>query len=356
MKRLLLAVLVLALAGIGVLAWVKGGGQPQGQAPVVVTRGSVVRVAVAVGQVDPEYETPVNTQLGGFARKVHVALGQKVNAGDPLAEVWPALTERDLLGAERSLQSAMEGEDAAREFVQGEHALAYLTRLLQGERNLDRMQRSAERGRRSAEESLQLVREGKVEIDGRTIDFVVRAPVGGHVLQVVRQGDPVTPASNFGAGTVVAVLGDLDKPVFRGTVDEIDVGRLAVGMRAKVTLGALPEASLTGTVSEIALRARRQDSAALFDVRIAVQTEGAVALRAGYSAVAEVELARASDVLVLPERTVQFRGKEAFVRVPKADGSVEERAIEVGLSDGLRLEVRGGLREGDAVLERTVGR
>jgi HlyD family secretion protein len=59
----------------------------------------------------------------------------------------------------------------------------------------------------------------------------VRAPVRGHVLQIVREGDPVTPASTFGIGTVIAVLGDLDQPVFRGTVDEIDVGRLREGWR-----------------------------------------------------------------------------------------------------------------------------
>ena len=132
----------------------------------------------------------------------------------------------------------------------------------------------------------------EVEIDGRTIDFVVRAPVAGHVLQFARLGDPVTPASNFGTGTVVAVFSDLDKPVFRGTADEVDVGRLQPGMKARVTLGALPGAELPGTVSEIGLRARRLDNAAQFDVRVALTPAADVPLRAGYSAVAEVEISR----------------------------------------------------------------
>jgi HlyD family secretion protein len=222
---------------------------------------------------------------------------------------------------------------------------------MQGERNLDRMQKSAERSRRSAEESLRLLREGKVEIDGRTVDFIVRAPVDGHVLQLVRQGDPVTPASSYGLGTTVAVLGDLDQPVFRGTVDEIDIGRLQVDMPAKVTIGALPGVELRGKVVELGLRARRQDNAALFDVRIALEKAANVALRAGYSATAEVEIGRAAEVVVVPERCLVHRGGQSFVRVLGADDVAEEREVRLGLGDGLVVEVKQGLAAGDRVLE-----
>jgi HlyD family secretion protein len=274
----------------------------------------------------------VNTHLAGFVRKLHAALGQKVAAGAPLCEVWPSLTERDLLAAERSLQSAIEGEETAQEYKRGDHVLAQLTRFLQGERNLDRMEQAAERNRRSAEE-----------------------PVAGHVLQLVREGDPVTPASSYGVGTVVAVLGDLDQPVFRGAVDEIDVGRLRVGMEARVTLGALPGTELRGTVQELGLRARRVDNAATFDVRIALQPAAGVLLRAGYSAVAEVEVARADGVAVLPERVVQFDGGPHVWRAVPG-GEPQRTAVELGVSVGLSVEIRQGLQPGDVVLERAPGR
>lgn len=354
--RILFTILVLALLGFGGFTLLNQGSQASELPTVAVTRGSVVRKAVATGQVDPEQESQVNTQLAGFVRKVHVKLGQRVVAGDALCEVWPSLSERDLLGAERSVQAATEGQEAAQEFVQGEHLLARMTRFMQGEHNLERMERSAQRGKRSAEETLRLLREGKVEIDGRTIDFVVRAPVAGHVLQLARLGDPVTPASNFGVGTVVAILGDLDVPVFRGTADEIDVGRLQVGMQARVTLGALPGVELSGTVSEIGLRARRLDNAAQFDVRVALTPSAQVALRAGYSAVAEVEITRVDHALTLPERCVQFRADKAFVLVPGDKGTSEERAIETGVSDGLVVEIKSGLKDGERVIERTSSR
>jgi HlyD family secretion protein len=341
---------------VAVAAWLgygRNAATATNPAAVPVVRGTIEKRAIASGQVDPVQETQVNTQLAGFVRTLHTQLGRKVVAGEPLAEVWPALTEQDLLRAERGLQQAIEGEQAAKEFHEGEHLLASMTRLLQGQKNLDRMQQSAQRTRRSAEESLKLLREGKVEIDGRIVDFVVRAPVAGHVLQLVRQGDPITPASSYGLGTVLAVIGDLDQPVFRGTVDEIDVGRLRPGMAARVTLGALPGVTLQGTVLELGLRARRLDNAALFDVRIQLQPRADVLLRAGYSAVAEVEVARADNVLVLPERCIVHRGGSSFVNLLLPDGKTDERAVKLGLGDGLLIEVQDGVREGDLVLEPT---
>ncbi len=352
MGRILLIVFVLAAAAVGVWAFTRSAAAGGETALLRASRGTVVKKAVAAGQVEPERETQVNTQLAGFVRKLHTTLGKKVEAGAPLAEVWPALTEQDLLRAERGLLQAREGEEAAREFVQGSHVLSYVTRWLQGGANVDRMQRQAERGRKAAEEQLALLREGKVQIDGRVVDFVVRAPVGGHVLQLVREGDPVTPASNYGVGTVLAVLGDLDRPVFRGTVDEIDVARLRQGMPARITLGAVPNVVLSGTVQEIGLRARRQDNAAVFDVRVVVSTQEGVMLRAGYSAVAEFELARAENVLVLPERCVSFFGDEARVNVRAQDGTNQVRRVELGLSDGLTVEIRAGLTEGEQIVDR----
>lgn len=318
----------------------------------VVARGDVVRKALATGFVEPERETQVNTQLAGYVRTLHVKPGQRVAVGAPLAEVWPSLTEQELLRAERAVASAREGEEAASEFVKGEHTLAYFTRLLQGDKNLDRMQRAAERGRRSAEEMLTLLREGAVEIDGRRIDFVVRSPVAGHVLQLLREGDPVTPASSYGLGSVVAVIGDLDQPVFRGSVDEIDVGRLTEGMAAKVRLGPLPDVTLAGTIVEIGLRAKRVDNATSFDVRIALKADPKVPLRAGYSAVAELELARADDVVVVPERLLRWQDGRAFVTVVGGNGTAEERELELGVADGLLAEVKSGLTEGARVAER----
>lgn len=339
------------------LAFVACSSRSESNPTIAVRRGTLAKLAQATGQIEPDHEAQVNTHLSGYVKTLYVTLGQRVAAGDKLAEVWPVLTEQDRLRAERDLQQAIEGEEAAKEFVNGEHVLSYLTRIMQGPRTVGRMEKAAERGRRSAEESLRLLREGHAEIDGRTIDFVVRAPVAGHVLALsARVGDPVTPASTYGTGTALVTLGDLGAPIFRGTADEIDVGRMKVGMAAKITLGALPGVVLEGTIQEIGLRARRQDNATVFDLRIAVKPSADVVLRSGYSAVAEVELARATDVLVLPERVVADGGGERSVWRKKADGSAERVVVKTGIGNGLDVEIREGLAEGDQVFERAPAR
>jgi HlyD family secretion protein len=139
--------------------------------------------------------------------------------------------------------------------------------------------------------------------------------------------------------------------LFRGTVDEIDVGKLEEGMPAAIKIGALPDARVDGRVAKISLKARKQDNAAVFPVEIAlVDTHGAI-LRAGYSANADIIIARRDSALVIPERLVRFAGDSATVTVLLADGKTETRTITTGLSDALNVEVRSGLAEGEKVVE-----
>jgi HlyD family secretion protein len=75
-------------------------------------------------------------------------------------------------------------------------------------------------------------------------------------------------------------------------------------------------------------------------------------IRAGYSANAEVVLQKAENILTLPERLVRFSSEKATVEILQPDGQIVPREIEVGLSDGITLEVLGGLTEEDQVVER----
>jgi HlyD family secretion protein len=139
--------------------------------------------------------------------------------------------------------------------------------------------------------------------------------------------------------------------IFRGTVDEVDVGRLAAGLPVRFTVGAIPQADVSGSLRRISPKARKQDSATLFDIEAEITQSGDAVLRAGYSANARVVIAHADSVLVLPERVVKFADGKATVRVAGKDGKPEAKDITTGLSDGLTIEVTGGLALNDAVLE-----
>jgi len=324
-----------------------------------VTRGEVVRQAVAVGRIVVEHEVAVKSRHGGVLTKLHVALGQRVEAGDPVAEVKPIVTAETILAAERSVKAAHDARESAREFVEGEHPAGRISRWFTGQKSLERTQEAAEVAVQQAEERLELLKKGEVVVDGRKVDYTVRTPVAGHVLRLdLREGAPVVPSSSYGSGTVLVTLGDLDRLVFRGTVDEIDVGRLGAGMTARLRVGALPEANVTGKLSEIELQGTPRQNAIVFGVRIDLDPTGDLVLRSGYSAVAEIDVDRRKDVLVVPERVVDLRDGAAFVLVPgDSNGAAdpEERRVETGLSDGLTIEITAGLAEGDEVLERSSG-
>ena len=349
MKKLVLF-LLLPLAFVAAVVFALSRGREAPEAPSLrVSRGTVVRHAVAAGSVRPAFEVPVKSRSGGILTKRFVKLGERVKRDQPLFEVRPVLTDIDRIQAERALLAATEAEANVSEFREGENWLGRAMLFMQGKDSIERMQRGAQRGRTAAENQLALMEEGRVEIDGKVIDYIVRSPVDAHVVDLpVEVGQPVVPSSNFGSGTEVVALADLDRPRFHGTVNEVDVGRLKAGMKASIEVGALPGVDVKGELVEIALRSRVVNNATVFAVRLDVSPPEGTVLRAGYSAVARIELARAENVLVLPERVVEYRGGGAFVRM--ADGS--EREVEAGTSDGITVEIKSGLAEGNEVLER----
>ncbi len=320
---------------------------------ITVQRGDIIRKALAVGRITVENEVPVKSTAGGILARQFVTLGQAVTRGTPIAEVRPVITTQSLVSAERSLSLAKDQEANAEEFLQGNTLAGMLTRWLNGSNSVARMRRQAELSRRQVEERLELLKTGQTTADGQSIDYNVLAPVDGHVLEIVtREGAPVVASSSYGSGTVLMILADLDRSLFVGTVDEIDVGRLSTNMTARISIGALPGSELTGKVTEIGLKSKQQNNASVFDVRIALDKTDALTLRSGYSATAEIVIASSTQVLVLPERVIRFEGDETTVMKLTETGSLERTPVTLGLSDGLQVEILSGVTEGDAVAEQ----
>jgi HlyD family secretion protein len=204
-------------------------------------------------------------------------------------------------------------------------------------------------------ERLQLLESGRVKIGGVEIESIVKAPIDGFVLKkTVEVGDPVTPLTSYQEGTVLMKLANMDRLLFKGTVDEIDVGRMKEGMQAEIKVGALPTDKVAGTLTKISLKAEKKENATVFPIEIAIPRANNSVLRAGYSANASVIIRHKDSVLVIPERVVTFRNDSAFVRVPLGQGKDEERFIKTGLSDAITVEVAEGLKEGEEVVEKPV--
>jgi HlyD family secretion protein len=149
-------------------------------------------------------------------------------------------------------------------------------------------------------------------------------------------------------------MADMKDLIFKGTVDEIDVGKISEGMSCELQVGALPGKNVTGELTLISLKARKQENTTVFPVEIKISETNDAVLRAGFSANAHIIIARRDSVLAIPERVVIFRNDSAFVKIPVGEMGSEERYIKTGLSDAIHIEVLEGLKEGEVVLEKEV--
>jgi HlyD family secretion protein len=344
---------LVTVAGTIAAVSLRGGNGDEGPTTIEVTRGSIVQKALAIGNIEPDVEISVKSQIAGVVRELFVEDGDFVSAGDRLLEVKPNPTPLELAESKRQVELRAIELDNMESDLRRKRELRGRDFITQEE--LETAEREYERARveeQMATERVALLETGRVRIAGRDIEGVIRSPIDGFVLETsVESGDPVVPLSAFQEGTVLITMAAMSKLIFRGTVDEIDVGKLREGMPADIKVGALPGAAVTGSVHTISLKARTEDNATVFPIEVALTDAGDAVLRAGYSANADVIIDRRDDVLVIPERLVRFEEEVALVTVLLPGGETEERTIETGLSDALSIEVITGLVEGDLVVE-----
>jgi HlyD family secretion protein len=345
---------VLVAGAVAATAVRANGRTDNGVRSVAVERGTIVAKALAIGTIEPETEISVKSKVSGVVRRAFVEEGDYVEVGAPLLEIRPDPTPLELVEARRAVElRGIEADNLRREL---ERARALRDRDLTSQQELDLAERRYNESALqlvTARERLQLLETGRVTGGSARVESVVRAPITGYVLQKMTEvGDPVVPLSTYQEGTVLFTMADMDRLVFRGTVDEIDVGRLREGMPVSISVGALPGAAVPGELSRISLKARVDGSATVFPVEITLAAMEEIRLRAGFSANAEIIMDERVDVLLLPERVVTFEGDSAWVEVPGPGGARERRAVRTGLSDAIRVEVVSGLAEGEVVLEK----
>jgi len=324
---------------------------------VKVDRGTIVDKALAIGRIEPDNEIAIKSKISGLVEKIYIEIGDSVSIGDPLIEVAPDPTPLEYAEAKRNVQlAAVEYDNALRDFNRSQEMLA---KKHISDQEYEKARQRLDEGdlrRKLAEEKLSLIESGKTTIANKAVESILRSPISGTVLaRHVNQGDPVVPLTSFQEGTALLTLASMERLLFKGTVDEIDVGKLSVGMPVDIKIGALPDAKVTGKLHMISPKARKEDNTVLFDVEIHLDEVAAgTQLRAGYSANAEIVINRKDSVLVLPERLVTFREDSAYVEVPNTENPDEAKEILIttGLSDGLQVEILAGLEQGAEVIER----
>ena len=355
--KVLIPVVVLGGAAFGAVQATKGGNASKnGFTLVKVERGTITDKALATGQIVPEQEIQVKSQISGIVNECFAEVGDRVEVGQPLFAITPDPTPLELNEVERGVQLAeVAYAKSSADFKRNE---ALLKDGILSQEIYDSSKQAYDQARiqlELARERLALTKEGKLTRARGGMDSVIRAPAPGTVLKRhVNPGDPVVPLTSYQAGTPLMTMADMGTLMFKGTVDEIDVGKLKEGMPVRIKIGALPDATVTGRLTRISPKATEKEGTTLFDVEAAIENPGGVTLRAGYSANADVVIQEKSGVLLLPERLVTFEKERAYVEVPGSTPEAQpaKKEIKTGLSDGLKLEVVAGLAEGEQVVQR----
>lgn len=325
-------------------------------ATVKVEKKDIVQKALAIGSLEPRDEVAVKSKISGVVGRIFVEVGAYVQRGQPLLEVRPDPTPMELVEAKRNVEMAeIELKTIQKERDRGDQLRVKGLISDQEIENLRRSYEEAELRHKIAQERLQLIEKGKVRIADTDIETVIKAPISGYVLEKsVNVGDPVVPLTSYQAGTELMKMADMKDILFKGTVDEIDVGKIREGMPAELQVGALPGKAVKGHVSLISLKARKQENTTVFPVEVVIDDAAGSVLRAGFSANVNIIIARKDSVLSLPERVVTFRNDSSFVRVPRGEKESKELPVVTGLSDAIQIEVVSGLENGQEVLEKEV--
>ncbi|MBI4428769.1 MAG: efflux RND transporter periplasmic adaptor subunit [Ignavibacteriales bacterium] len=355
-KIIISSVGVVVIGAAGVLFFGSSKSSAENELPKVkVKKGSVIDKALAVGTIEPEFEISVKSKVSGVVKTIFADVGTYVRAGQPLLEVKPDPTPLELADAKRQVELAqVDLDNLKKERVRQE---SLFKNSLISDKEYEDFQKKyddSELRLKIANEKLALLESGKVKIGETEIESIVKAPIDGYVLnRTVEVGDPVTPLTSFQEGTVLMKMANMERLIFKGTVDEIDVGKMKEGMETEIKVGALPNDTVKGFLRKIWLKAEKKDNATVFPIEILIPGAKNTTLRAGYSANASIIINKKTDVLTIPERVVTFRNDSAFVKVP-AGLSQEEKLIKTGLSDAINVEVVSGLKEDDEVFEKPV--
>lgn len=349
MRRILLPVSVVGgVVGLFLLTvvWLFVQSRPVAEELRIVepAKADIVLKTVATGAIVPRAEVEIKSRVSGVVHALHVVPGQEVATGDLIAEIKVIPDTSALNQAQSSVRSAKIEFDNAMVDLERAESLSSSSALSASELQQARTARDrAKAGFDGAWSQLQIVKDGATRGSG-DVSTQIRSTVSGMVLAIdVKQGQSVTETNTFNAGTTIAWVADMSDMVFEGQIDESEVGRIREGMPLDITVGALRDRKIAGTLEYISPKGVVEEGSVQFEIRAAIRPEDGLFIRAGSSANADIVLDRRDQVLAVDEAALRFEGEKVYVEVEVGPGEFERRDLEVGLSDGLKIEVLKGL-------------
>ena len=349
--KIMLVVLVAAIF-IGTFAYLFQRSKPKETQyqEVVPEMGSISKSTVVTGKIQPRDEVNVKPQINGIVAELYKKAGETVQQNEVIAKLKVIPDMSQLSSAQSRVRLAEVNLKQAQTNYKREKEL-FDKNLVSAEEfeKVSQALQQAQEERSIAQETLEIVRDGVSSSNKSGSTTLVRSTISGLILDIpVKVGNSVTMSNTFNDGTTIATVANMDDLIFDGNIDETEVGRLHVGLPVRISVGALQDVHFDAALEYISPKATESNGTNLFEIKASVKVPAGVTIRSGYSANAEIVLEQADNVLTVAESAIQWEGDSTFVYIKAADGW-DKRPVETGLSDGVNIEIKNGLTEGETV-------
>ena len=353
-KLIIAAIIALIFIGTFVFLWQKSQPKEIVYNEFTPKKESIQKTTIITGKIEPRNEVNVKPQISGIITELLKEAGQYVQQGEVIAKVKVIPDMGQLSSAEMRVRLAEINLKQAQVDFQREENL-YNQQLVSAD-EFDKIKialNQAKHEKAAAEDALQVVRDGVSKSNASASSTLVRSTISGVILDIpVKVGNSVILSNTFNDGTTIATVANMNDLIFRGNIDETEVGQLVNNMPMKITIGALQDLKFDANLEYVSPKAVESNGANQFEIKAAVKLADGGQIRSGYSANAEIVLAKADKVLSVPESAIEFSGDSTFVYVIKGEGknkTYERTQVTTGLSDGVNIEIKKGITEKDVV-------
>ncbi len=314
----------------------------------------IEKTTIITGKIEPRDEVSIKPQISGIITALYKEAGEMVKKDEVIAKVKVIPDMSSLSSAENRVKLAeISLKQAQTDFDRMTNL--YTEKVVSAEdyEKAEVTLKNAKAEMANAKDALNIVREGISLSNAQMSTTLIRSTIDGLVLDVpVKVGNSVILSNSFNDGTTIATVANMQDLIFRGKIDESEVGRIVEGMPVQITVGAIQDLKLGATLEYISPKGVEENGANQFEIKAAIQLPEGVKIRSGYSANAEIVLEKATKAICVPEASLEFKGDSTFVYVLTDSISgqkFERQQVTTGISDGIHIEVKKGLKVGSKV-------
>ncbi len=313
---------------------------------------NVIRKTVATGSVVPRREIDIVPQVSGIIDQLYIVAGDFVKKDQVIAKIKIIPDMVNLNNAENRMNRAKLSYDDAKIDYDRQKKLYDDKVVSYDEYKTSKVAFDAAREEMTAaDNNLDLIKNGVTKSAQTATNTLVRSTVNGMVLDVpIKEGNSVIQSNTFNNGTTICTVADMKDMIFKGKVDETEVGKIKEGMPIELEIGAIEKDKFGAILEYIAPKGKEENGAIQFEIKANVVLKENQFIRAGYSANANIVLEKKDSVLVIPEGLLKFEKDSSYVEIETAKPQeFEKRMVKTGISDGINIEIKKGLTKVDKV-------